>query len=199
MIEVGYIKLWRAMLTWEWYDDIPTKVVYIHFLLTANIDDVEWHGATIRRGSLASSYSKIAQATGLTVQQTRTAIDHLVSTGEVTKCSTPKFTVFTLINYDKFQTSTSKLTNNQQTNNTQTAHKATNDQQQHKKNKEYYKNKEYIEPAPVSPNSSDETLERLTQIGDGGKPYYLTHELTDEEFAALTPEQKRAKFQELIS
>ena len=107
-LDKGYIKLWRSMLTWEWYDDPPTKDVYLHLILTASISPSIWHGIEIPRGSLVSSYRKIAKQTGLTIQQARTAIRHLETTGEITRSAHSKFTVFTLNNYDKFQEVTSK-------------------------------------------------------------------------------------------
>ena len=82
-----------------------------------------------------SSYAKIAERTGLTIRQTRTAISHLELTGEVTRSAHSKFSVFTLNNYDKFQEvtskSTSKLPKNQQANPNQ----PTSNQQQNKKDK----------------------------------------------------------------
>ena len=123
------------MLTWEWYDDPPTKDVYLHLILTASISPSIWHGIEIPRGSLVSSYRKIAKQTGLTIQQARTAISHLETTGEITRSAHSKFTVFTLNNYDKFQEvtqkSTSKLPKNQQANPNQ----PTSNQQQNKKDK----------------------------------------------------------------
>lgn len=41
MIE-GYIKIYRQLLEWEWYDDIPTKVLFIHCLLKANFRDYKY-------------------------------------------------------------------------------------------------------------------------------------------------------------
>lgn len=81
-LDNGYIKLWRSVLTWEWYDDPPTKDVYIHFMLMASISKSTWHGIEIPRGGFVSSYAKIAEQTGLTIRQTRTAINHLETTGE---------------------------------------------------------------------------------------------------------------------
>ena len=92
-LDKGYIKLWRSMLTWEWYDDPPTKDVYLHLILTASISPSIWHGIEIPRGSLVSSYRKIAKQTGLTIQQARTAISHLETTGEIRAMPTIKMEV----------------------------------------------------------------------------------------------------------
>lgn len=103
MLESGYIKLYRSLLNWEWYDDINTKTVFLHLLLTVSIADNQWHGITIKRGSRVSSYAVLAEETKLSVDKVRTAIKHLETTGEITRCRHPKYTVFTVNNYDKFQ------------------------------------------------------------------------------------------------
>ena len=134
-LDKGYIKLWRSMLTWEWYDDPPTKDVYLHLILTASISPSIWHGIEIPRGSLVSSYRKIAKQTGLTIQQARTAISHLETTGEITRSAHSKFTVFTLNNYDKFQEVTQKSTSKSHKNQQASPNQPTSNQQQNKKDK----------------------------------------------------------------
>ncbi len=103
MLEGGFVKLYRSLLNWEWYDDINTKTVFLHLLLTVNIEDSKWHGITIKRGSRVSSYRKLAEETHLSIDKVRTAIEHLKSTNEVTHEPHTKYSVFTINNYDKFQ------------------------------------------------------------------------------------------------
>lgn len=143
-LDNGYIKLWRSMLTWEWYDDPPTKTVYLHLILTASISPSIWHGVEIPRGSLISSYRKIAEQTGLTIRQARTAINHLETTGEVTRSAYPKFTVFTLNNYDKFQEATSKTQGKRSNTDKQPDKQPTSNRQQYKNIKEDNKKEENI-------------------------------------------------------
>lgn len=142
-LDKGYIKLWRSMLSWEWYDDPPTMVVYVHLILSANIDNVIWHGIEIPRGSVVSSYAKIAERTGLTIRQTRTAISHLELTGEVTRSAHSKFSVFTLNNYDKFQEPTSKTQSKCSESDKHSDNQPTSKRQQNKKDKKN-KKEEYI-------------------------------------------------------
>lgn len=103
MLESGYIKLYRSLLNWEWYDDINTKTVFLHLLLTVNIAKRQWHGITVPCGSRVCSYAVLASETRLSVDKVRTAIKHLEATGEITRYKYPKCTVFTVNNYDKFQ------------------------------------------------------------------------------------------------
>ncbi len=116
MLKNGYIKLYRSLLNWEWYDDINTKTVFLHLLLTVSIADDQWHGITIPRGSRVSSYAILASETKLSIDKVRTAIKHLETTGEITRCKHPKYTVFTVNNYDKFQNVPSILQDDSQSN-----------------------------------------------------------------------------------
>jgi len=100
----GHIKLYRKFLEWEWYSDINTKMVFIHMLLKANWREGSFKGVTIPRGSFVSSLPKLVCETGLTEREIRTAIAHLKKTGEVTDKPTNKYTVFTISNYDSYQT-----------------------------------------------------------------------------------------------
>jgi biotin operon repressor len=103
VLNEGYVKLYRSMTKWEWYDDINTKVLFLHLLLTVNHCDKQWHGILVKRGSRISSYGKLASETGLSVKSVRTAINHLKSTGEVAHQATPNYGLFTVINYEKYQ------------------------------------------------------------------------------------------------
>ena len=146
-LDNGYVKLWRSMLTWEWHDDPNTVTVYLHLILLASINKSTWHGIEIPRGSLVSSYAKIAKQTGLTIRQARSALAHLEMTGEVTRLSYPKFTVITLNNYDKFQDATSKTLKKRTQNDNQSDNQATSKRQQYKKIGEDIKKEEYTPPS----------------------------------------------------
>lgn len=143
MLDTGFVKIYRSLLNWEWYDDVVTKTVFLHLLLTVSIDDQKWHGIVVKRGSRVSSYAKLAEETKLSVQQIRTAINHLESTGELTRSKHAKFTVFAINNYDEYQQATGKSTVNQQGANRVT----TRYQQQYKKDKKD-KNNIYIAENP---------------------------------------------------
>ncbi len=99
-----YIKLDRKIVDWEWYLDVNTCRLFIHFLLKANWKDAKFRGILIPRGSFVSSYSNLADETRLTINEIRTAISHLKSTHEVTVKSHSKFSVFTVNNYNVYQT-----------------------------------------------------------------------------------------------
>ena len=126
-MENGFISIDRSITEWGWYQNPNTARVFIHCLLKANWKDGEFEGHTILRGSFVTSLHKLSQETGLSIQQTRTALNHLKSTNELTIKSTNKFTIITVEKYDVYQNtgrrSTSRTTNdltiNQQTTNKQ--------------------------------------------------------------------------------
>lgn len=102
-IENGWIKFWRSFLTWEWYNDINVKVLFLHLLLSCNYEDVKWQGRIIKRGQLVTSVGNLAKELNLTDKQIRLALDKLSSTGEIVKQGTNKFTIITICKYDSYQ------------------------------------------------------------------------------------------------
>ena len=102
-MDEGYIKLFRSMTSWEWYQDSNTKVVFLHLLLNANWDDSRFRGYDIPKGSLVTGYNALSKQLGISKQSVRTAIKHLKSTGEITIKSTNKFSIISIANWEKFQ------------------------------------------------------------------------------------------------
>ena len=99
----GYIKLFRKILDWEWYSDINTRIVFFHCLLKANWKDKKWKGVEVKRGAFVSSLRHLSREIGISERSLRTALAHLEVTQEVTQCSYPKYSVFTVVHYDEYQ------------------------------------------------------------------------------------------------
>lgn len=120
MNDSGWINLHRKILGWEWYSDINTCRLFIHMLLKANWQEGKFRGITVPRGSFVSSLDKLSKETSLTQREIRTAILHLKMTGELTVKTTNKYSVFTIQNYDLYQSNDTqndnKETNERQTN-----------------------------------------------------------------------------------
>lgn len=137
MEKLGWIKLHRKLIDWQWYSDHATCRLFFHLLLTANHNPAKWRGYEIGRGQKLTSLESLATETGLTVQQIRTVIRKLKSTGEITSTSSSKNTIITITNYNSYQhintPSNIEITNEQQT---------TNKQLTTNKNKENNKKKE---------------------------------------------------------
>ena len=106
---MAYIKLDTKILDWEWYKDINTCRLFIHMLLKANWKEGRFKGEDIKRGSFASSYQKLSSETFLTIDEIRTAVKHLKLTGEITVKSHAKYSIFTITNYNAYQSNPEQI------------------------------------------------------------------------------------------
>ena len=110
----GWVKVYRDFTRWEWYSDIKIARVFFHLLLTVNHKAARWKGIDIQPGQRVVSRENLAIETGLGIQQVRTALNRLKSTGEITIETTNRFTVISLVNWQKYQSAESE--DNQQFN-----------------------------------------------------------------------------------
>lgn len=107
----GFIKLYRSLLDWEWWDDINTFRLFVTILMLANWKDKKWHGRKIKRGSLWTSLQSLSEASGLTIRQVRVSLDKLILTNEVTSEVTNSGRLITVVNYGFFQDYDGSVTN----------------------------------------------------------------------------------------
>jgi len=132
----GFIALHRTLLDWEWYSEPNTCRVFIHCLLKANWKDKNYRGKVVKRGHFLTSLEVLAQETGLSVRNVRTAIKNLKATNELTIISTRQGTEIIVNNYNSYQEPTNKATH-ELTDERQTADKrATSTNKGNKGNKE---------------------------------------------------------------
>lgn len=152
--KTDFIKTYRSIEDWEWYKDVYTYKLFSHLLLKANWKDSRFMGHDIPRGSLVTSIENLAFQSGLTIQQTRTSLKKLESTGEISRKATNKFTIINVVNYRVFQDENSK-SNKQLTNKQQTTNKPLTTIEEYKNirinntnsiiNKEFYENQKLNE------------------------------------------------------
>lgn len=118
----GWIKLHRKFLSWEWYNKSEMVHLFLHLILSANHEEKNWQGVTIKRGQLITGLNSLNQQTNISYQKLRTCLSKLKKTGELTIKSTNKYSIITICNYDSYQLSentTNKQTNKQLTINQQ--------------------------------------------------------------------------------
>lgn len=163
----GYIKLFRQIVDWEWYDDIPTCRLFIHLLLKVNHADRNWQGKKIERGSCITSFASLSTETKLSVEQIKRALKNLMKTGEIKKISTNQNTLIIVTKYDDYQCFASvdnkQTTNEQQEDNMQ----KTNGQQTDNKRTTTNNNVKNIKNDKNNNNlycSSDEELQIIKTI-----------------------------------
>lgn len=144
----GFVKIYRSLIDWQWYTDHNTLVIFLHLLLKANHKN-GWHkGAQVKRGQLLTGYGKLSEETGLSVREIRTAINHLISTNEVTREASPKGSVITIVNYSSYQ-ATGRASDKRATNKRQASDKraTTNKNPKNPKNEK----KKTVGGADISP------------------------------------------------
>ena len=158
-----FIKIDRNMKRWRWFKNTKTLIVFLWLLLEANVVDHEFEHEIIHRGEVATSLKTIGNSTGLTIQEVRTAILHLKSTGEITSRQRHKYQVISITNYCDYQdVQHGKQHKPQHSFNRQ----STGNQQQYKndKNGKNGKNKKGDRSAPPNPPSGGKEPDR----DDGG-------------------------------
>lgn len=192
----GWIKLYRKLVDWEWYDEPNTKIVFIDLLLHANHKERKWRGETIEAGSLVTSIGAIAERNGLSTKQVRTAISHLEKTGEIAKKRANKNTTLIVLNYKRYQESDdgkgqskgNQTANEWQADGNQMAINGQIEGKQRATNKKVNKvNNEriYLPPISVTPDlskfSDDERVEKWLDTGLTIAQYlWLGEHLNDE-------------------
>ena len=111
------------MVSWEWYSNPSTFCVWMHLLIEASHEFKVWKGVPIVPGELVTSVNSLSISTGLSIQQVRTALRNIQTTGEITIKTTNKYSIITICKYDEYQVlngrgqQTKQQTDNKQSNN----------------------------------------------------------------------------------
>lgn len=99
-----WIKLYRKIGDWEWYQDAKMVHLFVHLMLKASFMD--------RRGlsdswQLCTSLRVLSKETGLSLQNIRSCIGKLQRTGEITFRTLPTHqqSIITICNSDSYQAS----------------------------------------------------------------------------------------------
>lgn len=147
------VKIYRKLLTWEWYSEPLTKVVFLHFLLLCASQEYSYKWVKLLPWQCTIWIRDTAKLLGMSVQNLRTAITRLKSTHEITHQPTHKYTLITVVNWEEYQHNDCKLTH-------EVTHQLTNDQHSTNTvlthNKEYKNNKNKKEKEIIINNNSSE-------------------------------------------
>ena len=123
---LGFVKLFRKILKWEWYTDVNVFKLFLHCLILANHAPKGWRGTMIETGQFISSLDHLAKGAGLSVREVRTALGKLERTNEVTRKATNSFSMITINNYSTYHekgNQSDKLSDKRETNERQTSDK----------------------------------------------------------------------------
>ena len=109
----GFVAFPRGLTDWEWYSEPNTARLFFHLLLTANWQEKQWQGITIKPGQLVTSQSQLAKQLNLSVMQVRTALKHLEQTNYITVKTGPKYSLITLNCYDLIEEGNRRISGKQ--------------------------------------------------------------------------------------
>lgn len=100
----NWIKLYRKICDWQWYQDAKMVHLFVHLMLKASI----MKGSDLSDSwQLCTSLRILSKETGLSLQNIRTCIGKLQRTGEITFRTLPTHlqSIITICNSDSYQTS----------------------------------------------------------------------------------------------
>lgn len=101
MITKGFIQLNRDILNWQWYGDIYTARLFLHLLLTANYEECEWQGITVKTGQRVVSTQTLAEETGISRSGVQKILNRLKKSGEIERSVHNRITIITLKKYNE--------------------------------------------------------------------------------------------------
>lgn len=136
----GWLKLYRSILDSAVFQDAEVLKVWIWLLCNVAFEqhDTICYGKVIhlKPGQIATGRKKIAQCTDLNENKVYRALTALKSLGNIEIKSTNKYSIITVVNWDKYQDENGKRTANEQ----QTNSKTTAEEQQENSKRTQHKN-----------------------------------------------------------
>ena len=110
----SYIKLFRKITEWEHYQDGNTMRLFLHLLLNAVHDRQTVYDVPLLRGQYFTSYRQLQEDLDINVRFITESIRKLKQSGEIETERCRWGTIFTIVNYDDYQSneSTSKKRRN---------------------------------------------------------------------------------------
>jgi hypothetical protein len=106
-MERGFVKVWRKTLDSELLQHPRALQLFMHLLLTATSKPcrriVAGGPVELRPGDVVTGRERLAQELGATVREIRTAMDILKKMEIVTTKATNKYSIISIINWDRYQ------------------------------------------------------------------------------------------------
>lgn len=120
----GWLKLYRSILDSAVFQDAEVLKVWIWLLCNVSFEqhDTVCYGKVIhlKPGQIATGRKKIAQCTDFNENKVYRALTTLKSLGNIEIKSTNKYSIITVVNWDKYQDENVKRTSSEQQNNSRT-------------------------------------------------------------------------------
>lgn len=98
-----YIKLFRKITEWEHYTDGNTVRLFLHLLLNAVHDRQTAYDVPLRRGQYFTSSRQLSGDLNISTKYITESIKKLKDSGEIQTERCRWGTIFTIVNYDDYQ------------------------------------------------------------------------------------------------
>jgi len=131
----GYVKLHRKTIDSGLMQSHKTFTLFSYLLMMATHKDMGYDGIDLKRGQYVSGRNDLAIKLKLTQQEVRTALKKLEKMEIITIKSTNKYSVYTIVNYDIYQSSEdidNQQNNKQATNKQPASNQQATTKQEHK-------------------------------------------------------------------
>lgn len=99
----GWIKIYRSLLNWEWFQKPEMVQLFVYLLLKASVEDRKWQGIDVKRGQVVTSVATICRDLSLSTKKIRNCLEHLKNSQVISIKTTNKFSVITICNYATYQ------------------------------------------------------------------------------------------------
>lgn len=110
----GYIKIWRKLDESGLIQMPNTLALFMHILLSAANKDKKLGTPkgviTVKRGQYVSGRKRLAEILEQTEREIRTSITRLVELEIIDQQTTSRYSVYTIVNYDKYQSNENQTT-----------------------------------------------------------------------------------------
>ena len=81
----GYIKIFRQIKDWAHFQEPSVLLVWLWLLVSVNFKDGYFHGKLVKKGEIITSFRKISEETGLSINTIRSCLDKLKMSGEISQ------------------------------------------------------------------------------------------------------------------
>lgn len=151
----GFTKFPNYLRDAPWRSYPNTVTVYFYLRMNANHFETSWNNTPLKPGELITGRKRIAEETGLSEQNVKTALNHLKSAGDITIRPTNKFSIISFTDMENWGVSDNSVTS--EIASFSTSNQPTTSQQP--TTEKYYNTKRYGENEREAPRSSPPSLD----------------------------------------
>ena len=110
----SYIKLFRKISEWEHYKDGNTMRLFLHLLINAVHDNQTAYDVPLKRGQYFTSSRRLQEDLNISTKYITESIRKLKQSGEIETERCRWGTIFTIVNYDDYQSAEPQKKQNRQ-------------------------------------------------------------------------------------